>query len=96
MFKFKIDVNEHQTIKRYTKIPEFTNWSKNRPPDKTRIDELKEYYLNEKIQFIPGIIYAWNNGSELQIYDGIHRLMAAVEIKPTIPFLMSVITSDNS
>jgi hypothetical protein len=101
MFKskeFKIDVNKHQTIKRYTKIPNFQNWTKNRPPDKTRIDELKEYYIREKIQFIPGIIYAWDdlsgNGT-LQIYDGIHRLMAAAEIKPQIPFLMSVITSDN-
>jgi hypothetical protein len=100
MFKskeFKIDVNKHQTIKRYTKIPKFINWTKNRPPDTSRIDELKEYYIREKIQFIPGIIYAWDNTSSdpLQIYDGIHRLLAASQINPTIPFLMSVITTEN-
>lgn len=75
-----IQLSDKQTIQLYTQIPEFTNWNKNRPPDVTRINELKEYYISEKVKFIPGIIYAWDNDSSLQIYDGIHRLLAANEL----------------
>lgn len=75
-----IEVSEKQTIQICNKIPEFTNWNKNRPPDNTRINELKEYYLNEKVKVIPGIIYAWDNNETLQIYDGIHRILAAKEL----------------
>jgi hypothetical protein len=76
-----ISISEKQTIQICDKLPNFMNWSKNRPPDQTRINELKEYYISEKIKIIPGIIYAWNNNdSILQIYDGIHRILAAKEL----------------
>jgi hypothetical protein len=75
-----ISVSEQQTIQICNSIPEFTNWNKNRPPDSSRINELKEYYITEKIKIIPGIIYAWDNDNQLQIYDGIHRLLAAKEL----------------
>jgi hypothetical protein len=77
-----INVSEKQTIQICDKIPDIINWNKNRPPDTLRINELKEYYISEKIKIIPGIIYAWNidNNSPLQIYDGIHRILAAKEL----------------
>lgn len=75
-----IEVSDKQTIQKCTKIPEFTNWNKNRPPDETRINELKEYYISEKVKIIPGIIYAWDNNETLQVYDGIHRILAAKEL----------------
>lgn len=75
-----INVSEKQTLQICDKIPEFINWNKNRPPDQLRINELKEYYISENIKMIPGIIYAWENNSELQIYDGIHRILAAKEL----------------
>lgn len=61
-----IEVSDKQTIQICTKIPEFTNWNKNRPPDEARINELKEYYISEKVKIIPGIIYAWDNNETLQ------------------------------
>ena len=48
-----IKISNNQKIIECTKIPEFTNWNKNRPPDVTRINELKEYYISEKVKFIP-------------------------------------------
>lgn len=83
----QIDISDKQTIfcKNFLENLEFINWNKNRPPDQTRIRELKEYYLCEKINFIPGIIYAWykSDNEPLQIYDGIHRLIAAKELYET-------------
>lgn len=62
------------------------NWSKNRPPDNVRINDIAKYYCNNNehsMQVIPGIIYAWNNPEQndkgIVIYDGIHRLLAAKE-----------------
>jgi hypothetical protein len=85
-----IQVSDKQTIHICKKIPKFINWSKNRPPDTTRINQLKEYYVSEKISFIPGIIYAWDNGDTLQIYDGIHRILAANDLDCEFTFLMCV------
>lgn len=92
---FAIEVSDKQTIYICKKIPDFVNWSKNRPPDTTRINHLKEYYVAEKVEFIPGIIYAWDNGDKLQIYDGIHRVLAAKELNLQFTFLMCVYKTDN-
>lgn len=95
-----IKISNNQKIIECTKIPEFTNWNKNRPPDVTRINELKEYYISEKVKFIPGIIYAWDNNKTLQIYDGIHRILAAKELFESerdleFRFLMCIYKTDN-
>lgn len=66
------------------------NWTKNRPPDNIRINDIVKYYYisDQSTYLVPGIIYAWKN-SEINndciiIYDGIHRLLAAKEyIKQT-------------
>ena len=58
-----------------------TNWSKNRQPDDVRIKDVSRYYAENNIMLIPGVIYAWQrpNTDKLEIYDGIHRLLAAYE-----------------
>jgi hypothetical protein len=95
----QIKVSDNKTIIECTKIPEFTNWNKNRPADVTRINEIKEYYISEKVKFIPGIIYAWDNNKTLEIYDGIHRILAAKELLKNegieFRFLMSIYKTDN-
>jgi hypothetical protein len=94
-----IQVSEKQTICVYNQIPEFVNWNKNRPPDVTRIRELKEYYLHENISIVPGIIYAWYKtpSEPLEIYDGIHRLLAAKELENecSFTFLLCTFTTDD-
>jgi hypothetical protein len=59
---------------------EFENWDKNRPPDEVRVKQIKEFFDNKNADTIPGIIYAWDKGEDrLQVYDGIHRLLAGKE-----------------
>lgn len=80
-----INVSDIQNIYVYESfkdVPEFINWNKNRPPDETRINELKIYYSTNNTKVIPGIIYGWqkDNKSKIEIYDGIHRILAASEL----------------
>lgn len=52
------------------------NWNKNRPADPARIEAIKEHLIKQNANTIPGIIYAWDNGSILEIFDGFHRYSA--------------------
>jgi hypothetical protein len=96
-----IQVSDKQTICICQSIPPFTNWNKNRPPDPVRVGEIKEYYLKEKLTVVPGIIYAWeksdDDDSPLQIYDGIHRLLAAKELmtQGQFTFLLCIYKTDD-
>lgn len=57
----------------------FQNWSKNRPPDQSRVDEIYEYYKLHNSSIIDGILYVWNDGEDnYYIYDGLHRYEAAM------------------
>lgn len=95
-----IKVSEKQTIQllKYSDIKQFINWNKNRKPDESRIAELKDFYIKNNTVVIPGIIYAWDNDS-LEIYDGIHRLLAAKDIydnyKKNFTILLSVLKTSN-
>lgn len=55
----------------------FLNWIKNRTPDLARIDEIYNYYVDEKISLIPGTISVWKPYNSYHIYDGLHRFLAA-------------------
>lgn len=56
------------------------NWSKNRPSDEVRVSQIKQYYNDNKVHVVDGIISAWLVGKDLLLYDGIHRLNAAVDV----------------
>lgn len=70
---FKYDVKYLQSIS-------VSNWYKNRPPDNVRIQQIKQYYIDNRVELIPGIIYAWKHDDSLEIYDGIHRLLAGFDM----------------
>ncbi len=79
---FKINKNMCLYKSTIENLNKFTciNWNKNRPYDRVRVDDIKQYYKNNNITIIPGIIYAWKNNNIIEIYDGIHRYMASQEI----------------
>lgn len=60
----------------------FVNWSKNRPVDPVRVQQIKEYYVNNAISLIPGIVSCWigSENNVYAIYDGMHRFSALKEI----------------
>lgn len=56
------------------------NWEKNRPVDQIRVEQIKEHFINNEIQLVPGILYIWKiSDNEMYIYDGLHRFLAASE-----------------
>jgi hypothetical protein len=83
------DIDKHNIV----------NWSKNRQPDNVRITDLSKYYAENSVRLIPGVIYAWqrSNTDKLEIYDGIHRLLAAYEYGENMTCILSIrITNDES
>lgn len=72
----------------------FKNWEKNRPPDEIRITQIYEYYLNNNLKIIPGVIYAWEKDMKLYIYDGIHRFLAAQKTNNNMTFLLQIRKTD--
>ncbi len=61
-------------------LASFTNWSKNRPPDESRIENIREYYMKHNVRLVPGMIHVWFNPDDntYKVYDGIHRYLAAM------------------
>lgn len=53
------------------------NWSKNRPEDTIRVEEIAKYYESNNIKIIPGTIHVWLHNEIHYIYDGLHRFLAA-------------------
>ena len=76
------DLKEMYTIK---------NWSKNRPPDNIRVIKIKQYYCDNDIVFIDGTISAWLKNGELHVYDGIHRLQAALACEHHIYAIVKIL-----
>jgi hypothetical protein len=70
------------------------NWNKNRPYDKVRVNDIKSYYIEKNINVLPGIVYAWKNNESLEIYDGIHRILAAFEVG-NIELLIQIYFTNN-
>jgi len=66
------------------------NWNKNRPHDPVRIKDIKNYFIEKQQTVIPGIIYGWKNEETIEIYDGIHRLLAGFETDPNMELLIQV------
>jgi hypothetical protein len=68
------------SYKEFTNKYIIENWEKNRPVDNIRVNEILEYYQNQKIDIAPGIIYCWANNNKLYIYDGLHRYTAVEKL----------------
>ncbi len=67
------------------------NWQKNRPPDIVRVAQIQQYLLDNHIEIVDGIICAWLKYKTLYIYDGIHRLEAALNINKDIMLLIKIV-----
>lgn len=90
---YKLISLNYKTLKEYYNIK---NWKKNRPADKFRVDEIYEYYLNNNIQLLPGILYVWQYDNKYFIYDGIHRYEALKKLNnENINILLYINLSDN-
>lgn len=72
----------------------FVNWEKNRPPDDIRTLQIFQYYIDNNLKIIPGVIYAWEKDNKLYIYDGIHRFLAGQKTNTNMVFLLQVRKTD--
>jgi len=59
---------------------QFSNWSRNRPADESRVSDIVEYYQLQHRQMVDGMIYVWNHENRYWIYDGIHRFEAVLQV----------------
>ena len=85
--KMTIVMMKSDAIKEY----EFENWSKNRPPDNVRVEQICEFYRNNQVKLVPGIIYTWKSKNKYIVYDGIHRMLAAILYgNPSVKLLISI------
>lgn len=84
----------------------FKQWHMNRPSDKERVNEIRNYLLDNKPEKIDGEIFAakieyeWKKGNcHYEIYDGNHRREAIVsgysQINPHSKVLLSIINVEN-
>lgn len=62
---------------RISTLKNVQNWSRNRQADMTRVEQIKNHYINENIKMVPGILSFWKNENLLLIYDGLHRYLAS-------------------
>lgn len=69
---YKLISLDYDSLKSYN----IKNWKKNRPADKFRVEEIYNFYLNNNIDLLPGIIYIWFYNNRYYIYDGLHRYEA--------------------
>lgn len=89
------------TIKKlYKNYGYITNWSKNRPVDPVRVEQIKLNFNSSTINnyIIDGMVSAWKKPDEniLYIYDGIHRLSASLEYPEHILIMKIFTTSHES
>jgi hypothetical protein len=84
----------------------FKQWHLNRPSDKQRVNEIRNYLLDNKPEKIDGEIFAakidveWDDGNcHYEIYDGNHRREAIAsgysQISPDSKVLVSIINVKN-
>jgi hypothetical protein len=84
----------------------FRSWHLNRPSDRLRVNEIRNYLLDNKPEKIDGEIFAaeieseWNKGNVFyEIYDGNHRREAIIsgfsDLYPDTKVIVSVIKVKN-
>jgi hypothetical protein len=70
--RIKTTINE---MKNY-----INNWKFNRPPDRNRINNIKNYIMKNNQYCLDGTICLWDNDGYYYIYDGIHRYSAGLQL----------------
>lgn len=68
-------------------------WSGNRMLDSSRIEELKNMYLQNSYEMIPGILHVFREHKKYHIYDGAHRYEAAIKSGLNLKALVSVLSN---
>lgn len=68
----------------------FVNWSKNRPCDSTRIDSITRFYDKNQVDVVPGVVSCNQIGNDMHVYDGSHRLHAAMKRESDMHVMISV------
>jgi hypothetical protein len=91
--------NDYEIIKcsvqELGKIYEIKNWEKNRPADPVRVCQIKQYYIDEKVLFVDGTISSWAKNNDLYVYDGIHRLEAAIATPHEMSIIIKIVKNQN-
>jgi hypothetical protein len=86
--------------------PFFRSWHLNRPSDKKRVDEIRNYLFDTKPEKIDGELFAaeieteWNSGNiYYEIYDGNHRREAIIsgfnELYPNTKIIITIVKVKN-
>lgn len=85
------------SIKSLVKKYVIKNYSRNRPPDMVRVAFLENFYTLNHVFLIPQMISAWKKDDTLYIYDGIHRLAAAMNLLNTknMHVIIKIFTKDD-
>jgi len=64
------------TIGELKKNFNIVNWNKNRPSDPVRLLEIEQYYSKKNEHSTCGVVHAWKNKENLEIFDGYNRFSA--------------------
>ena len=72
------------------------NWKYNRTADSSRISNIQEHMELTGSDITPGIICAWDNGGDLEIYDGFHRFSACENIENCKILIKIITTTDEN
>lgn len=96
IFKFKPDQYVFNTDIN-TIAKDIVNYNGNRMVDLIRIDEIKQYYIDNNLDTVPGLIYAWKKSasSKLIIFDGIHRIRACLMTGINMKILLSIYNTND-
>ena len=76
---FKTDL---QTLVKHFDIQ---NWNKNRPIDGMRVMDIERHLKYANTNVLSGIIHAWKVGNKLEVFDGMHRITAAIQLNKVDP-----------
>lgn len=90
--KFKIIKTDIKSLVNDYKL---INWSKNRPADIIRVNDITQYYKSNDITILPGIIYVWYNNQNYYIFDGIHRYQSAINAKINLKAIIKIYYTTN-
>jgi len=99
IFEYNKDKCLYSTDISYCKdILKLKNWKINRLKDKVRIQAIKEFYIENKVDTVPGIISIWHNtnNDKYIIYDVIYRFIASLNNKKMRILLCIYKTNDKN
>lgn len=65
-------------------------WSKTEPVNDNKKFELIDYYNNNNIKIIPGIITVWYINGVMHVIDGIHRISAGFHCNKNLNIIMKI------